>query len=370
MLGGTANALISRVISMRPPVSRRMPVSINIDTSCSTKRGLPSAADRMRSLAAAGSSTPARRLSRTIAAASPGRPSRTTRTAEGPSLHVGLSSSMSGRAVQTIMTDALPRRSTRCSMSSRRAGAAQCTSSMTTVTGPWPAMRSSSALTPQKSSAIGSCSSVQPTADPTRRAISMSSASASSCRIASSGAASGPTPAASRTISRSGQNVMPSPYGRQRPRRIVARCSRSASSSRTRRLFPTPASPRTVASMHRRSEVDRSSTANEGAELLLAADERRVVQATGLLVADDAEQPVRDHHLGLSLEVQRRHRLGLDRATHETEGGLPDEDLVFSGGLLEPGGGVERVAREDLLVVDRRADHDVAGVDADPDLSA
>ena len=40
-----------------------------------------------------------------------------------------------------------------------------------------------------------------------------------------------------------------------------------------------------------------------------------------------------------------------------------------AGGLLQTGGRVHGVAREDLLLVHGRADHDLAGVDADPDLS-
>ena len=58
-------------------------------------------------------------------------------------------------------------------------------------------------------------------------------------------------PACALTISPSAQNVTPSPYGRQRPRRQVTRPGSSASarwSSQTRRLFPIPGTPTSVTS--------------------------------------------------------------------------------------------------------------------------
>ena len=67
------------------------------------------------------------------------------------------------------------------------------------------------------------------------------------------------SPVASRTIASSGQNVIDSPYGRQRPRRTMGLVARGVDqSSRTRRLLPTPASPITVASRQRRSPIARS----------------------------------------------------------------------------------------------------------------
>ncbi len=60
-----------------------------------------------------------------------------------------------------------------------------------------------------------------------------------------SGGSSSRMSAARRTISTSGQNVIPLPYGRQRPRTTYASDATDARNSRVRRDFPTPASPMT-----------------------------------------------------------------------------------------------------------------------------
>ena len=64
-------------------------------------------------------------------------------------------------------------------------------------------------------------------------------------RSISSGASKSSRPAASFTTSPTGKNVIPSPYGRQRPRRTVASPSDPRNSSTSRDL-PTPGVPRTV----------------------------------------------------------------------------------------------------------------------------
>src|SRR6266516_4873989 len=65
-------------------------------------------------------------------------------------------------------------------------------------------------------------------------------ASASSGEVASS------RPMASRSASATGQNVMPSPYGRQRPRSTRARSPSDVTISWVSRDLPTPAWPMTV----------------------------------------------------------------------------------------------------------------------------
>ena len=70
----------------------------------------------------------------------------------------------------------------------------------------------------------------------------------------------------------------------------------------------------------------------------------------GLFVADDVVQPVGGDRRALALQVQRLHRVDADRAAHEAVRRLPDEDLVLAGRLLEPRGGVQRVAGQDLLI--------------------
>ena len=71
---------------------------------------------------------------------------------------------------------------------------------------------------------------------------------------ATSSGSSSLMPAALRTISAIGQNVTPSPYGRQRPRRTWLRSLAEAriANSRISRDLPTPASPMTVSSSQER----------------------------------------------------------------------------------------------------------------------
>ena len=80
-------------------------------------------------------------------------------------------------------------------------------------------------------------------------------------------------PASAFTISPSAQNVIPSPYGRQRPWRQRTRSGRRSISSRnsqTSRLFPTPGSATTVTSC-----VDGSRRARANVSLSSASSESR-----------------------------------------------------------------------------------------------
>ena len=70
--------------------------------------------------------------------------------------------------------------------------------------------------------------------------------------------------------------------------------------------------------------------------------------------------------LGLALEVERGDGLDLDRVLDESVGRLAEEDLAGLGRLLEPGGDVHRVARDEPLAGARVAGHDLARVHADP----
>ena len=87
-------------------------------------------------------------------------------------------------------------------------------------------------------------------------------------------------PAASRRTPTTGQNVMPSPYGRQRPSSAVAPASERVEELAVSRDFPTPAGPderheRRCAPLGRlRSKVSRSER-----ELRFASDERRIETA-------------------------------------------------------------------------------------------
>ncbi len=99
---------------------------------------------------------------------------------------------------------------------------------------------------PQNSSVSGSCWLESPMAEASRSTISGSPTRAWSLSSASWAGMSMSMPAASRTISPSGQKVMPSPYDRARPRSTRASSPRDAMNSRISRDLPTPASPRSV----------------------------------------------------------------------------------------------------------------------------
>jgi hypothetical protein len=60
------------------------------------------------------------------------------------------------------------------------------------------------------------------------------------------------TPARCHTASATGQNVMPSPYGRQRPTAAIASCASPPANSAARRDLPMPASPTTATILHSR----------------------------------------------------------------------------------------------------------------------
>ena len=82
-------------------------------------------------------------------------------------------------------------------------------------------------------------------------------------------------------------------------------------------------------------------------------------------LALDGEQPERRHRLGLTLGLDRRGGLDLDRVANEPVRLLAEEHLSRLRRLLEPGRDVDRVSgRQPLL----GAGHHLAGVDAHPQL--
>ena len=129
----------------------------------------------------------------------------------------------------------------RCAIRSSSVASAQWMSSNLSASGRSEAMLSSSFRTPQKSSGTGKSPSSRPTAAATRSITAASPPRLAIFPRATSGASSSTIAAASRTISTSGQNVMPRPYGRQRPRRVVAVEPIWSKNSSTRRDLPTPA---------------------------------------------------------------------------------------------------------------------------------
>ena len=151
-----------------------------------------------------------------------------------------------------------------------------------------------------------------------------------------------------RTISATGQNVMPSPYGRHCPRRTRARPLTRLRELVTRRDLPTPAGP-TMVRGARRAVLRRPGRGSErrSVELGLAADhggvDRRASASTRS--CDLGDRRVRRDGLGLALQRQRVDRRDVDASW--TSGRCVTRSGPRLGrGLLEPRGDVDGVARD------------------------
>jgi hypothetical protein len=106
----------------------------------------------------------------------------------------------------------------------------------------------------------------------------------------------------------------------------------------------------------------------EPAELVGAADERgfdRTRESRHLI--EQLENPEGWHRLALALQRQRLHRLGANGIAHERLRPSADQNLTRSGGLLEAGRDVDRVARHQRLAA---SGDDLARVDSDPHLQS
>ncbi len=240
------------------PRRRTRPSSTSMDRSCSAKSGLPSAACTIRSRTSAVSDPT--RLSTTRALSSSDSGSSWMRSPFASAPQDGRCASSSGRAAQTRRTGACRDSATR-STRSRKVASPQCTSSKTMTSGFSSARASKSLRVPQKTSSTGNCCSERPTAEATRSSASSAPGrQAASRERATSGGSSSLMPATWRTTSSSGQNVMPRPYGRQRPRAVRVLSPTTSVNSCVRRDLPSPAAARTVTRRHLLSEIACSSS--------------------------------------------------------------------------------------------------------------
>ena len=190
---------------------------------------------------------------------------------------------------------------------------------------------------PQHSSATGNCAGVRLITAATRSTMASRSVRAAhraqvDARVAISGVSSSLIPAASLTISANGQNVMPSPYGRQRPRTSARPPPRRVANSldQSRLADAGVADDRDERGTPRR-RLRRCEGARQRAELCLAArrtgvpsprlDRRRGV---------DTEQRNAGDRLGLALERRAARRLDLDGVADQVVRQLADEDLVLA----------------------------------------
>ena len=225
--------------------------SASIASICSRKSGFPSAASATRARVERASSRSPRTWEMSASESSSERPSRSMDTAFTlPPPQAGRSSRSSGRARHSTMMGASFVRSTSESRRSRSVGSAHWRSSNTRRRGRSRASDSSSLRIAQNVSSLADSASGLPTAAATRRA--MRAASGVPPRVAAIASVE-VAPAAARTTSASGQNVIPLPYGRQRPPSTLARPSTRAPSSAASRDLPMPAGPRSVTSIGFRS---------------------------------------------------------------------------------------------------------------------
>ena len=101
-------------------------------------------------------------------------------------------------------------------------------------------------------------------------------------------------------------------------------------------------------------------------EDVVAADKGSVQPRCCFRHRHDTDQPVRRDRLLLALELQRRHRLGIDRIANESERRLGQQDLSGLGVLLETSGAVRCIAGHEVAVGDEALAGDRPGVDPGP----
>ena len=194
--------------SAAPPASGVAAARIAI---CSTKSGFPSAIRRISRRIAGSRAAPPTRPSSADASASDNAPSRRTVSIVPTSPHPGRASRSSGRASANSRTGCATGLVAKSSMRSRNAGSAHCMSSSTTNVGPLAATARSSSRAAAAISTTVVSSPPEPTTVASDRA-----ATRSPPRSAAMPGSSSP-PVAATTISRRGQKLMPSPYGRACP---------------------------------------------------------------------------------------------------------------------------------------------------------
>ena len=135
-------------------------------------------------------------------------------------------------------------------------------------------------------------------------------------------------------ISTSGQYVIPSPYERQRPRKMSAQSPMRSTKSATRRDFPMPAGPSSVTSRHEALLED----VFEVTPQTLRSRRRPTRSASGCprervdLGTDPRRRSL--HGLGFALERERLDHFDLHGIAHERSRLGTDVRLTSAGGLL------------------------------------
>ena len=177
-------------------------------------------------------------------------------------------------------------------------------------------------------------------------------------------------PASRRTISASGQYVIPSPYGRQRPATTPGAV---ADVVEQRADEPRLADARDAGDRHRGGHPVRDDALERGAErpeLVAAADELAGRSGRTAVVAVDALQPPRLHGRRLAGEQHRGDGGEPGDPVQQPRRHGPHEDVATGGRLLQAPSHVHRVAPGHRLAVVPRPDHHLAGVDPGVDAQA
>ena len=243
-------------------------------------------------------------------------------------------------------------------------GSAQWMSSTTSTSGRSRASASTSLPTAQNvSSSLAVAASERPRAADTS---SVTRAASLPPPSPSKSVSSGASPAASCTISWSGQKVIPSPYGRQRPVSTLASSPTSPGSSRASRDLPIPARSQHGHEVRRAPAERARKRLAKLCDLPLSPDEGRVQPPRkGRRAGSQLGQPPRRRLFRLG-GLQRLHANGV---VHESARRLGDRRLAGRGPLGQAHGpgddirGEERLTRlggpvDDLAGRDSRADAD------------
>ena len=161
-------------------------------------------------------------------------------------------------------------------------------------------------------------------------------------------------PASALTMSASAANVTFSPNGGQRPVRQVSGSSTSRSacrySSRTSRLLPMPARPKTVTTCGHPVPQRPVQGVDQQAQLVFAVDQRGGVGLpVGRLPPDRGQGQPHLGRGGTPAQGDRRLLLVADRVLGQRVGGAADQHPARRRDRLHPGGGVDHVAGDDGL---------------------
>ena len=174
-----------------------------------------------------------------------------------------------------------------------------------------------------------------------------------------------PIDAACRTTSAMGQNVMPSPYGRQRPRSTRASGPTRSRKAWVNRVLPTPASP-TMVTMR----TAGAATASRKAASRVASSASRPTSGVIPIGSARSENPGElegADGFRLALQGQRLQFPDIHLGWEQPTGQVAQQDRPRGRRALESRRDVDRVPGDQPLPKTRIAGHHLPGIDPDRD---